>query len=177
VGQIPIYMMLLIAVLTVGGFVYNRSSALGKFRAARAAAGGKMTSSAWHSQASYHGYFTAWIVGLSTLAVFVIALFIKGSGTGFNALWLVATILTGLAAIILTGRKVSGQFRARTYVERFIKGLLILLSVIAVLTTLGIIASLLFSLVCNGHRKRRFELIKSDKAGLSALFLSSQVHS
>jgi phosphate transport system permease protein len=39
---------------------------------------------------------------------------------------------------------VSGSFRARTYVERFIKGLLILLSVIAVLTTLGIIASLLF---------------------------------
>ena len=143
-GQIPIYMMLLIAVLTIGGFVYNRSAALSKFRTARAAAGGKMTISAWHSQASYHGYFTAWIVSLSTLAVFIIGLLIQGSGTGFNAIWLAATILTGLAAIILTGRKVSGQFRARTYVERFIKGLLILLSVIAVLTTLGIIASLLF---------------------------------
>ena len=143
-GQISIYMMLLIAVLTVGGFVYNRSAALEKFRTARAAAGGKMAPSAWHSQASYHGYFTAWIVGLSTLAIFVIGLFIRGNGTGFNAAWLAATILTGLAAIILTGRKVSGQFRARTYVERFIKGLLILLSVIAVLTTLGIIASLLF---------------------------------
>ena len=143
-GQIPIYMMLLIAVLTIGGFVYNRSAALGKFRAARAAAGGKMTISAWHSQASYHGYFTAWLVGLSTLAVFIIGLLIKGSGTAFNAIWLAATILTGLAAIILTGRKVCGQFQARTYVERFIKGLLILLSVIAVLTTLGIIASLLF---------------------------------
>ena len=143
-GQIPIYMMLLIAVLTVGGFVYNRSAAMDKFRTARAAAGGKMAPSAWHSQASYHGYFTAWIVGLSTLVVFIIGLFIKGSGTGFNAVWLAATILTGLAGIILTGRKVSGQFRARTYVERFIKGFLILLSVIAVLTTLGIIASLLF---------------------------------
>ena len=143
-GQIPIYMMLLIAVLTIGGFVYNRSAALSKFRTARAAAGGKMTISAWHSQASYHGYFTAWIVSLSTLAVFIIGLLIKGSGTGFNAIWLAATILTGLAAIILTGRKVSGQFRARTYVERFIKGLLIVLSVLAVLTTMGIIASLLF---------------------------------
>ena len=143
-GQISIYMMLLIAVLTVGGFVYNRSSALGKFRVARAAAGGKMAPSAWHSQASYHGYFTAWLVGLSTLGVFIVGLLIKGSGTGFNAVWLAATILTALAVIILTGRKVSGTFRARTYVERFIKGLLILLSVIAVLTTLGIIASLLF---------------------------------
>ena len=143
-GQISIYMMLLIAVLTVGGFVYNRSSAMGKFRAARAAAGGKMAPSAWHSQASYHGYFTAWIVGLSTLAVFVIGLFTGGSGMGFNAAWLAVTVLTGLAGIILTGRKVSGDFRARTYVERFIKGVLILLSVIAVLTTLGIIASLLF---------------------------------
>lgn len=143
-GQIPIYMMLLIAVLTVGGFVYNRSAALGKFRTARTAAGGKMAPSAWHSQASYHGYFTAWIVGLSTLAIFIIGLLMKGSGMGFNIAWLAATILTGLGVIIFTGRKVNGQFRARTYVERFIKGLLILLSVIAVLTTLGIIASLLF---------------------------------
>ena len=143
-GQIPIYMMLLIAVLTIGGFVYNRSSALAKFQEARAAAGGRMTIMSWHSQASYHGYFTAWIVGLSTLAVFIIGLFIGGSGAGFNAAWLVAILGVGLASIVLTGRKVSGSFRARTYVERFIKGFLILLSVIAVLTTMGIIASLLF---------------------------------
>jgi len=144
VGQIPIYMMLLIAVLTIGGFVYNRSSALAKFQEARAAAGGRMTIMSWHSQASYHGYFTAWIVGLSTLAVFIIGLFIGGSGASFNAAWLVAILGVGLASIVLTGRKVSGSFRARTYVERFIKGFLILLSVIAVLTTMGIIASLLF---------------------------------
>ena len=143
-GQIPIYMMLLITVLTVGGFVYNRSSALGKFRQARAAANGKMRPSDWHSQASYHGYFTAWLVGLSTLAVFIVGLLLKGSGTGFNAAWLAVMILTGVAVIILTGRKVSGTFRARTYVETFIKGLLIFLSTIAVLTTFGIIASLLF---------------------------------
>lgn len=143
-GQVSIYMILLIAVLTVGGFVYNRSSALGKFKQARAAAGGKMAPTAWHSQASYHGYFTAWLVGLSTLAVFIIGLVINGQGLAFNAAWLAATVLTALAVIILTGRKVSGTFRARTYVERFIHGLLITLSVIAVLTTLGIIASLLF---------------------------------
>jgi len=143
-GQVSIYMILLIAVLTVGGFVYNRSSALSKFKQARAATGGKMAPSAWHSQASYHGYFTAWLVGLSTLAVFIIGLVINGQGLAFNAAWLAATILTALAVIILTGRKVSGTFRARTYVERFIHGLLITLSVIAVLTTLGIIASLLF---------------------------------
>lgn len=137
-------MMLLIAVLTVGGYVYNRSSALTKFQQARLAAGGKLALSAWHSQASYHGYFTAWIVSLSTLAVFIAGLLMRGSGTGFNALWLGALIVTGLTAIFLTGRQVSGEFRARTYVERFIKSLLILLSVIAVLTTLGIIASLLF---------------------------------
>lgn len=136
--------MLLIAVLTIGGFVYNRSSALAKFQEARAAAGGRMTIMSWHSQASYHGYFTAWIVGLSTLAVFIIGLFIGGSGASFNAAWLVAILGVGLASIVLTGRKVSGSFRARTYVERFIKGFLILLSVIAVLTTMGIIASLLF---------------------------------
>ena len=137
-------MMLLIAVLTVGSFVFNRSSALGKFREARAAAGGKMAPTAWHSQASYHGYFTAWMVGLSTLAIFIIGLIINGRGLGFNAVWLAVTILTALGVTILTGRKVSGTFRARTYVERFIHGLLITLSVIAVLTTLGIIASLLF---------------------------------
>ena len=143
-GQISIYMLLLIAVLTIGGFVYNRSAALNKFRAARAAAGGRMTLASWHSQASYHGYFTAWIVGLSTLAVFIVGLFLNGSGTGFNAAWLGTIVAVGLAGIYLTGRQVSGTFRARTYVERFIKGLLIFLSVVAVLTTMGIIASLLF---------------------------------
>jgi len=79
VGQISIYMMLLIAVLTVGGFVYNRSSAMGKFREARAEAGGNMAISGWHSQASYHGYFTAWIVALSTLIVFIAGLFLNRS--------------------------------------------------------------------------------------------------
>jgi len=143
-NQISVYILVLIAVLVIGGFAYNRSSALSKFRTARAAAGGKMTVSGWHSQASYHGYFTAWMVAFVTVAIFVVGLLIKGSGTGFNIAWLLSTILAGVAVIILTGRKVSGQFRARTHVERFVKGLLILLSVIAVLTTIGIILSLLF---------------------------------
>jgi len=46
--------------------------------------------------------------------------------------------------IMLCNRSISVDFRARIYVERFIKGVLIALSTIAVLTTLGIILSLAF---------------------------------
>ena len=45
---------------------------------------------------------------------------------------------------MLCNRTIAVDFRARIYVERFIKGFLIALSAIAVLTTLGVIMSLVF---------------------------------
>ena len=53
-------------------------------------------------------------------------------------------ILAALAGAALALRRGAPQFRARTSVERWLKGLLIAASLIAILTTLGILLSLLF---------------------------------
>ena len=143
-NQIAVYMLMLICALVVAGFVYNRSVALTKFRQTRAEAGGKLNLASWHSQASYHGYFTGWIVIFVTFTVFLAGLIFGGTSAGASIIWVAAMIIAGVGAIFLCNKKISGGFRARTYVERFIHGLLIVLSIIAVLTTLGIILSLLF---------------------------------
>ena len=143
-NQISLYILMVMAILIVGGFAYNRNIAALRFRDAHNTHQSRRSLATWHSQASYHGYFTAWMTTFSTFTVFIIGLFINYSGPIANAVWLALIVLAGLLAITLCGRKISGQFRARTYVERFINGVLVFTSIIAVLTTLGIILSLLF---------------------------------
>ncbi|MCG8440840.1 MAG: phosphate ABC transporter permease subunit PstC [Caulobacterales bacterium] len=53
-----------------------------------------------------------------------------------------ATLATAALGFVLAHRRVGGAFRARAHVENVIKGGLIICSVIAILTTLGIVASL-----------------------------------
>src|SRR3546814_2880513 len=50
----------------------------------------------------------------------------------------------GLLALAVTQRKVGPEFRARHGVERILDGLMIACAVVAILTTLGIVVSLLF---------------------------------
>lgn len=92
---------------------------------------------------------------------------------------IVATIAAGFA-----WRAINPKMRARNRVEKIVRGLLILSSLIAILTTVGIIFSVLFEsirffqripflilcLVCNGARKRRFEQIKWHLMVCLALF-------
>lgn len=148
VNQMWLYVLLLIALLILGGFFYNRQTALTLYQQALAQNAQRgQTGSVWHSQANYHGYFTAWIVGLLTSLVFVAGLLLGQGGNGNSAselLWLAATLLAGAFAIWVSRRTITPSFRARTHMERVIKAVLILLSFIAVLTTLGIILSLLF---------------------------------
>jgi len=139
-------MLVLLGALVIGGFAYNRSAARQKMLLAR------QNNQYFHSQSGYFGYLTAWLVGLLGLAIFCAGVFIypasataSAQGTAvFNVLWLATLIIGSLAMIMLCNRSISVDFRARIYVERFIKGVLIALSTIAVLTTLGIILSLAF---------------------------------
>ncbi len=56
----------------------------------------------------------------------------------------VSTISIALFGMFVASSRISRQFRARQSVERIVTGLIIVCSVLAVLTTLGIIMSLLF---------------------------------
>ena len=55
-----------------------------------------------------------------------------------------ATIALSLVIMIATHRKVAAAFRARQSVERIVLGLMVLCSIVAVFTTVGIVAALLF---------------------------------
>jgi phosphate transport system permease protein len=62
------------------------------------------------------------------------------------ARWAMLVVALGIAtlALALSRRNLSARFRARNSYERVLTGLMILCSVVAILTTIGIIASLLF---------------------------------
>jgi phosphate transport system permease protein len=56
-------------------------------------------------------------------------------------------VLLALIGMGFSLLKVRADYRARTYVEQFVMGILVLASIVAVLTTLGIVASLIFESV------------------------------
>lgn len=95
-----------------------------------------------HSRAPYHGYFAAWCVGLPALAVIAGRLFVSGD-TG-DGVFVAALLLLAGAGLGLSYRQIGPQFRARDHVERFVRGTLLLCSGVAVLTTFGIVLSLIF---------------------------------
>ncbi|WP_409432610.1 phosphate ABC transporter permease subunit PstC [Litorimonas sp. RW-G-Af-16] len=140
-NQIWVYILALVAIMVIGGFAYNRNEALMQFRAYKASIGAVSGRTDWHSQANYHGYLTAWLVALSSLGILILSAFVGGANSW---IWPVIMVFVGIGIIFFVRQRISPNFRARTHVERFIKGLLVFLSVIAVLTTLGIILSLLF---------------------------------
>ncbi len=95
-----------------------------------------------HSLPSYHGYFSAWIVAL--LAVGVIVPWVTFSGA-LPKFMFPAMILGAMAlGFIIINRLLTPTFRARNHVERFVGGALMICSGVAVLTTFGIVLSLVF---------------------------------
>ncbi len=90
-------------------------------------------------------------------------------------------ILIALAGAFLSLRRLGVQFRARTAVERWVMGLLVAASMIAILTTLGIVLSLLFESVLFFQKVNIGEFlfgttwspqtaIRADQAGSSGAF-------
>jgi phosphate transport system permease protein len=65
------------------------------------------------------------------------------------AQWLMVAIISAVAilALLFARSRLAPRFRARNGVERFLSGLMIFCSVVAILTTLGIIVSLLYEAI------------------------------
>ena len=127
--------LIVLAAFSAAVFVFARREAGVKIRAAHA--GG---SDRFHSQPTYHGFFSGGGTAVLGLAAVILgAIYLPGS-------WLPTLVILGLAGVFyaLTGKTIRPDFRARTYVEFFIKAVLVFCSVVAVMTTLGIILSLLF---------------------------------
>jgi len=137
---------LTLLVLVSAGFYLGRTRAV-------ASASGKPAS--LHSLPNYHGYFLAiWTAVPALLVLGLCAVFsatIQSAVSGLPAADVlllagppVAALIAGLAGLQIARGRIAQRFRARNHVERFIGLILLLSSVIAILTTVGIVLSLLF---------------------------------
>ncbi len=124
---------LIVGVVTA--FLYGRGLATSRAQLTADSAGA-------HSLPSYHGYFSAWTVAL--LAIGVIALWVTFSGA--LPKFMFPTMMLGAIALgfIIINRLLTPTFRARNHVERFVGDALMICSGVAVLTTFGIVLSLVF---------------------------------
>ena len=141
-------LLILIAVLALAGFVGARARAM-------ASAGGDPR--ALHSLPSYYGWYAVVLATLPALAVMVlwftakpfVTRWIAAEDGGESVLgpWalsvvVLAVVLVGLARAWM---RTSKDFRARNAVERALRYLLVGAASLAVLTTVGIVLSLIFN--------------------------------
>ncbi len=185
------YIVLVVLALCVAGYVLGRQRAV-------ASVGGRQQD--LHSRPSYHGAFVAAWVGLPSLFLVLIWLFLQGTVIDKLLLWslptgttegldqgqinlllsqikavaagnlfgeptlivqeaadryrhwqtiarwgmVAAALSVALLGLFVASRQIAPQFRARHGAERIMTGLMIACSLIAILTTLGILLSLLF---------------------------------
>ena len=126
---------IIVAALTAASFVFARRKASAQF-----AVGGAAERRHFHSQPGYHGWFSAIISGLAAFLAMILGM-VMGLGVPIT---IIGMILVAVIGSFLASTRISRDFRARTYVEYFIKAILVMCSMIAVFTTIGIIFSLLF---------------------------------
>jgi phosphate transport system permease protein len=124
--------LLIIAALTATGFLVGR---------ARAQILRNAGTASLHSLPTYHGLLMGSMAlaaaGATTLVVALVA------GTDSMIMPAVAA-LSGAAAIALSNPLITREFRARNRFEYFVKLVLIACSAVAILTTIGIVFSVLF---------------------------------
>ena len=133
--SIPIY-CLLIVIMGALTFV------LAKRRARAVAQGADRTilAQSFHSRPNFHGLFAGGLVMLLSFNAML-----AGLKIGFPGFATIGLMIAFAALAFLYARTtVRADFKARIWVERFVKSLLLICSVIAVLTTVGIVLSLVF---------------------------------
>ncbi|ABL72393.1 MULTISPECIES: phosphate ABC transporter permease subunit PstC [Paracoccus] len=104
-----------------------------------------------HSRPSYHGWNAALLTALPALFLIAIWRFVQPAANA-TPVAILALVLAAAGLGFALVRSAPG-FRARNAVESMVKGLLILCSSIAILTTAGIVFSMLFE---SGHFFRQY---------------------
>ena len=138
------FLLLVLAALTAVAFTYGRARAMA-LAPAKATGANKL-----HSLPSQHGALVAlWAVVPAGLALVAWTLLAPSFGADSEASlgsWLRAALIVavGVAGITYATSRITPALRARNHVEVVVRGLLFIASAVAVLTTLGIVLSLLF---------------------------------
>ncbi|MFC3568270.1 phosphate ABC transporter permease subunit PstC [Paracoccus sp. TOH] len=134
--------LLIVLALAVAGYLATRSRAI-------ALASGDIRR--LHSRPSYYGWNAALLTALP--ALFLIALWRFFQPGADTLLVSAAALVLAAAGLGFALSRTAPGFRARNAVESMVKGLLILCSSIAILTTAGIVLSMLFE---TGHFFRQY---------------------
>ncbi|WP_323010457.1 phosphate ABC transporter permease subunit PstC [Paracoccus sp. (in: a-proteobacteria)] len=129
--------LLIVLALACAGYLVARARVI-------ALAGGDVRQ--LHSRPSYHGWNAALLTALPALFLIALWRFLQPAASA-TPIAIVALILAAAGLALALGRA-APAFRARNAVESMVKGLLILCSSIAILTTAGIVFSMLFE---TGH--------------------------
>jgi phosphate transport system permease protein len=127
-----LWTLLLVVLLAAGAFMAGRQRAI----ALQGNAGGRL-----HSLPSYHGYLLAAAALIGGLALAIAAALFFGVQSPLTAA--AALLGAGIAAVPLYG-KAAPDFRARNWFERVVLVVLVLCSAVAVLTTIGIVFSVVW---------------------------------
>jgi phosphate transport system permease protein len=128
----------LLLLLAAGAFQLGRRRAL-------VLAGG--TPRSLHSHPAYHGYFVALWCGLPAallLAISSVAGLSSEAGPAAQAARAVVVLAAAMAGLVWARGRLHAELRARERVERLLMVLLIASSTVAILTTIGIVLSLVF---------------------------------
>lgn len=99
-----------------------------------------------HSRPFMHGWYVIFIMGLPSIIVVLVAGFLHATGIYSVPAFILITACIVLVALgfALGFSKLSPDFRARNKVENVIKWCLITASLVSILTTVGIVVSILF---------------------------------
>ena len=121
-----------ILALTAGGYYFGSR---------RAVALGPGSGAKLHSLPSYHGLMLAAAGLLAALAALSVLMPVWPAA----APW--AALVVSAAAMACYGAKIAPEFRARTVFERMVAGVLVACSGVAILTTIGILVSVVYETV------------------------------
>lgn len=137
IDPVPVYLMLILGALMLAGYRLAHGRALRLIQAANERP---------RAQPRHHARLTAVMTGLTGLAILLAGWLWRGPDPGmlFDAVWLAALITGTTLSSVLAMSWVEPDFGARVHVERLAETALMLLSLVAVMTTIGIIASLVF---------------------------------
>ncbi|MRX49190.1 phosphate ABC transporter permease subunit PstC [Paracoccus sp. S-4012] len=130
----------IVAILALAALGYG----LGRRRAMSLAQGNPRR---LHSRPNYYGWNVALFAAVPALLLLVLwalALPLLPHGAASSRAAGILAIIIAVAGLAVAVRRTTPEFRARNAVEQMIRGLLILCSLIAIATTVGIVLSLVF---------------------------------
>ncbi len=142
---------------------------LGKNRASNIRAQGiKM-----HSQPDQYGWFVALYTGLPVIMLTVTGVFMYLFGIDAvpPIMLVIASLTLGAVSLLFLVRNLNGKTKARDLIESFIKGVLIFAAFVSVLTTFGILFSMIFETIHFFQRESLWGFLTGTEWNPDASFL------